>query len=282
MKQLIVTADDFGIAKSINAGIAKACKDGIVTSISVLASGDAFQDAVEVVRNIGMREIGAHLALTGTRPVADPAKIRTLVLQDGQLCKGHAEFFAKYFFRLINNDDIYIELKSQMEKLKVMGLPITSISSHEHVHMMPGVLEIFIRLAHEYNIPVIRYLHKDWRGGRISIGKFYKTCVLNYFDKRTKSALDKASIACTDYLIGFLDSGRIDEAMILDIIASLEEGTTELVVHPGFLGPMILEKYRFHLNCERELFFLTSLRVKKLIDQTGVKLVTFSQFLNQK
>ena len=42
-KYLIVTADDLGLTGSINEGIAKACAEGIVTAVSVIPTGEAFE-----------------------------------------------------------------------------------------------------------------------------------------------------------------------------------------------------------------------------------------------
>ena len=46
MKKLIVNADDFGLHPAINAGIIKGCRDGFITSTSLMCSGAAFDDAV--------------------------------------------------------------------------------------------------------------------------------------------------------------------------------------------------------------------------------------------
>ena len=41
--QLIVNADDFGIAEAVNRGIVEALRRGIVTSTSLMATGEAFE-----------------------------------------------------------------------------------------------------------------------------------------------------------------------------------------------------------------------------------------------
>ena len=74
VKHLIVTADDLGLAKSINEGIAKACREGIVNSVSVIPTGEAFGDALKVIEGLGLKEIGAHLALTETKPLLSSSR----------------------------------------------------------------------------------------------------------------------------------------------------------------------------------------------------------------
>ena len=48
MSRLIVNADDFGLHPSVNEAIVKCHTNGIVTSTSLLASGNAFNDAVSL------------------------------------------------------------------------------------------------------------------------------------------------------------------------------------------------------------------------------------------
>ena len=50
MNRLIVNADDFGYTRGVNRAIVEACRNGVVTSASLLANGAAFEDAVEMIR----------------------------------------------------------------------------------------------------------------------------------------------------------------------------------------------------------------------------------------
>ncbi|MFH1919983.1 MAG: ChbG/HpnK family deacetylase [Planctomycetota bacterium] len=49
MKQIIISADDLGICESTNHAIEEAFRRGILTSTSLMASGPAFEHAVEQV-----------------------------------------------------------------------------------------------------------------------------------------------------------------------------------------------------------------------------------------
>ena len=49
-KQLVVNADDFGFTPDVNAGIVEAHRDGILTATTLMANGDAFDDAVRLAR----------------------------------------------------------------------------------------------------------------------------------------------------------------------------------------------------------------------------------------
>lgn len=282
MKQLIITADDFGLTNGINEGIVKAYKEGVVTFLSFIPTGEAFEDALRLMRNLKLDSIGAHLSLTETSPLTEPGRIPGLVAKDNGFYKSHNEFFLKLFLGKIRQDEIYIELKRQLDTLEKTGLKITNLSSHEYIHIVPEILNIFVRLAKEYDIPSIRYPHKDLPIRGFKPDRIYRSLVLSYFDKRMKPILDTASIIYPEHFLGFLDSGKIRESSLIDMVKSLSEGATEIICHPGFLGPEILDRYRWHLSCEEELYALTSPAVKKIIKDKGIKLINYKEFLSGK
>ena len=280
MKRLIVSADDFGLTKSVNEGIVKAVREGIVTSVNLIPTGEALEDAVRRMRDAGIREAGAHLALTETAPLTDRTKIPTLIAGAGRFPKGYVPFMARYLFGQIDLDQAYIELKSQMDALDRLDIKLTNLSSHQHIHMLPAILDIFVKLAKEYDVPAIRYVHEKLPAPAVS-KKIYKGLVASYFSKTMARVLKASSIIHPDRICGFLDSGALDEAALLRIVGALDEGTTELVSHPGFLSPEILDRYTFHKNCEAELAALTGRRVKALIKDTGVTLIAYGELLSR-
>lgn len=281
MKQLIVAADDFGLTKSINEGIVRAHEEGIVTSLNLIPTGDAFDDALQLARNIGLREAGAHLALTETKAVTDASRIRSLTDDAGNFYKNNTQFFSKFIAGAIDLDEVYSEWRAQLERAVATNITITNLSTHEHIHMVPQLLSILIRLAREFNIRAIRYPHADRSYRRTSARTLYKTLVLSYFEKGMGLMLKTSGIVSPDHFLGFIDSGNITEDVLMKILDGLSEGTTELVCHPGFLSREVLEKYTFHRNSEAELFALTSRRVKKHADEKCIGLLPYAKFLAQ-
>ncbi|EFK96407.1 YdjC-like protein, partial [sediment metagenome] len=276
VKSLIVSADDFGIAKGINEGIAIACKEGIVTNINVMPSGDEFYDSLARLKDIAPSEIGAHLALTGTAPLADPGKVSSLLDKGGHLHKNYGSFFINFISGRIKREEIYVELKTQMDRLKSVGIPVTNLSSHEHIHLHPDILEIFIAIAEDYNIPAIRYIHRDVMACPVGFKKLYKKAVLAFFGIGHGNMIKKSGLKHTDILIGLLDSGNLEEETLLKMLKAMPEGTAELVAHPGLLSPEVLNRCVFHARCETDLASLISGRVKKLIGDKGIQLIKFS------
>lgn len=267
MKSLIVTADDLGLAKSINEGIARACREGIVSSVSVIPAGKAFEDAVKTIKDLGLREIGAHLALTEIDPL----------LSSSKFYKNHNRFFMDIFFRQAGLEGIRRELKAQLELLKKTGLRITHINSHEHVHIIPGILDIFVSLAKEFDIPAIRYPKGDRPVRAFNAADLYKKSILSYFSARNAVSFGNSGLLYTDHFLGLLDAGKLKEDLLMEMLNSLKDGVTELVCHPGFLSPEVLDRYKWHIGSEAELFALTDPRVKNAIKRSGIELIGFEK-----
>ncbi|HEU4636346.1 MAG TPA: ChbG/HpnK family deacetylase, partial [Edaphobacter sp.] len=82
--QLIVNADDFGLTKGINRSILSLHDAGALTSATLMATGPAFDDAVEIARRTPTLGIGCHVVLTDGIPASDPAKIPSLIGPDGR------------------------------------------------------------------------------------------------------------------------------------------------------------------------------------------------------
>jgi chitin disaccharide deacetylase len=278
MKCLIVSADDYGLNNALNEGIAKACVDGIVTCVNIMPSGDAFKNALALLKKTGIKEIGAHLSLTQTRPLTEHDRIPTLVTRSGNFHKNYKAFFVKFISGRINLTQAYLELKRQMEIIHAAGLRITNLSSHENVHMVPSILNLFIRLAKEFKVPAIRFPHGD-KSFSYGINTIYKKMVLSFFEERMKNILNATGVIFPDHFRGFLYSGKMNENIVLQIAESLEEGTTELICHPGILDRKVPPNPGFYQNCESELNALTSLHVKKLVEARNIQLVSYSDFL---
>jgi predicted glycoside hydrolase/deacetylase ChbG (UPF0249 family) len=267
MKYLIVTADDLGLAESINEGIAKACREGIVNSVSVIPTGEAFVDAVRVVKDLGLKEIGAHLALTETKPL----------LCSSKFYKNHNRLFRDIFLGKVDLECVRGELKAQLELLKTAGVKITHINSHEHIHMLPEILNIFISLAREFSIPALRYPRRDRAIRAFNTGDLYRKSILSYFSAQAAGSFKGSGLLYTDSFLGLLDAGRLKEDLLIGMLGGLKDGVTELVCHPGFLSPEVIDGYKWHVGAEAELFALTGSRVKNALKSNEIKLITYGE-----
>ena len=255
MRQLVINADDFGFTRDVNAGIVHAHREGVLTSTTLMANGDAFDDAVRLARETPGLDIGCHLVLvqgasllTG-RPF--PETPRGVV---ATLARRHL--------------DVYAELRAQIERIIAAGISPSHLDSHKHTHIVPSVFKVVIRLAQEFQIPFVRLpLDRTAPFGRFP-------CELA--DPLYRRMGQRRGVRMTDHFIGFRLTGTLDEQSFAEALTTVEEGTTEFMCHPGYLEPELKKAAtRLKESRLRELEALTSPRIRKTISQAGIKLTTF-------
>ena len=255
MKYLIVNADDFGFTRDVNAGIVQAHQEGILTSTTLMANGDAFDDAVALAHQYSTLDVGVHLvlvqghALTTGQPFPEtPKDVVRGVLRGGF--------------------DIYAEFHAQVKKVIDAGIKPTHLDSHKHTHIMPGVFRTVVRLAKEFGIPYVRL--------PLDRTTPYTRGVCGWLDPLYRRYATRRGVHMTDHFLGYRLTGTLDAASLQAALEGLEEGTTEFMCHPGLLGEELQRSAtRLKESRVRELEALTSPRVRQVMDEAGVRLATF-------
>lgn len=269
-KKLIVTADDFGLTKGINNGTIEAHLRGIVTRASIIANGEAFEDAILLAKKNKGLPVGIHLTLVEEIPVLQHNNIRSLTGVDGKFLINYRAFFAKYILRKINIREVYVEWESQIQKVLATGVHINHIDSHQHLHLLPGLFDQAIALAIKYKIKKIRMHFHDLTGIRS-----LKELILALLASLYKKNLVNSGIRCSDYFWGLKYGGNIVENNILNLIDNLKDGTTELMCHPGYEDKDYHRKYHhWNYKPEEELKALISRAVREKLNRNKIKLVS--------
>ena len=263
MKRLIVTADDVGLHPGMTRGALAAHDHGIVTAVSVSPNGSHFEPAVDLLRDRPRLEVGAHLTLVGERPLSPAARIPSLVGADGSLHAGHPAFAARYALGRIRAADLETELRAQVERLLATGLRIVHLNSHQHLHVLPRVLEIVLRLAEEHGIPAVRIPNEPEvrltpRGLQIA--------GLNALGRRVRGRRT----------VGVMVAGHLNPARLRRCL-DLVEGTTELVCHPGLGSAQLAAAYDWGYAWEEETAALTDPELPGLLRERGISLGSFSK-----
>jgi predicted glycoside hydrolase/deacetylase ChbG (UPF0249 family) len=209
VKRLIVTADDAGLHRGMTEGAIRAHREGIVTACSIVANGAAFQDAVERLRDVPSLECGVHLTLVEER-----------ALTSLRMPKKYTTFVPLYLARAISIDAIERELRAQLEKVLAAGLRVTHLNGHQHLHLLPRIFEVTMKLAREHAIPYVRIV--DDRGGS---ARRLPMTILSTLGRRART-----QGMTNHHTIGVASAGHLR-----DVVPLLEhvDGITELVTHPG-------------------------------------------------
>ncbi|HEX4117354.1 MAG TPA: ChbG/HpnK family deacetylase [Rhizomicrobium sp.] len=114
MKNLIVTADDFGAAVEVNQAVERAHQDGVLTAASLMVSGAAAADAVARARKLPKLRVGLHLVLVDGKPVLPARLVPDLVDRDGNFRNDMARAGAAMFFRAKVKAQLAAEIVGEM------------------------------------------------------------------------------------------------------------------------------------------------------------------------
>jgi chitin disaccharide deacetylase len=255
LKRLIINADDFGFTPDVNAGIVHAHREGVLTATTLMANGDAFDDAVRLSRENPTLDIGCHLvlvqgrSLVSGRPLPERPRDVALAVMQGGL-------------------DPYAELKPQVERIFDAGITPTHLDSHKHTHIVPRIFRAVVRLAHEYKIPYVR-LPIDTA---LPLPVASRRLLRRYFERLASDY----RVCMTDHFVGFRLTGSLSEATMAAALSNLREGTTELMCHPGFLREELqAARTRLKESRVKELEALTSARIKNLIEDQQIQLSSY-------
>lgn len=280
MNQLIVNADDFGIHPLVNKAIIEGHAKGIITSTTVLANGDAFEEALALHEQYKTLGVGAHLALVGgLKPVSDPAKVPTLVNKDGVLHEDHVEFIKRAFKGQINFNEVYYELEGQLSKLEAAGLSLTHVDGHQHLHVFPQVLIIVMSLMKEHHIKKLRIPQEKlfYLNGNKDLRRFIGKAGLSHYAHSAKKTTSFLYYQYPRYFWGMMNGGNMTEANLLPILKEVRSkiGTHEIMVHPGWDNTILNEQYHWNYHWEEELQALTSPNVLRYIRDNNIRLVNY-------
>jgi len=276
LKRLIINADDFGISKSVNRAVIAGWQNGLLTSASLMVTGAAFDDAVALVRlNPGM-QTGLHLTLvqglSATRHKGFPA----LTHHDGTFPDDPVFAGMRMFFLKSLQKQIEAEVVAQIEKFLATGIPLTHLDGHLNIHMHPTVFAILCRLMPKYGISTCRLSRERFAIERqISSGRAYEKAVNAFiFGRLAKHCLPELKmrrIGFADEVKGTLNSGRITEDYLLKCLDNLQEGLTEIYLHPADSDSLQTPEYK-HVE---EMTAITSRKVLDKIKSLGITLCNY-------
>lgn len=283
MKKLIVNADDFGYTRSVNRGIVSSCKDGIVTSATIMANGGAFEDAVACAKMNPQLGVGVHLVLVGGRCVAPAREIPSLADAEGNLPASLGALLRKLWARSIEPKEVARELRAQIQRVVEAGIEPTHVDCHKHTHLQPQVMEQVAAVAGEFGIRRVRKPYEDFgtlfafaARGRASVGQVAMASVAHTTAGKFRRIAAAGNLRTPDRFLGVAATGTLDRDALFSMISSIGEGVTELMCPPGECDAE-LERSATRLKRQREveLEALTDPAVREALQRQNIELIDY-------
>lgn len=272
----IISGDDFGLAPAINEGVVRAHTQGCLTSASLCPCGPAADQAARAARALPELGVGLHLTLVEERPLSPPGSVPSLVGPEGGFPPSGVVFARRWLAGLIRPQDVRRELRAQFDWMTQRGLAPTHLDSHDHIHVLPGILELVIDEMKRAGLTRLRI---PWERIPLSGAKRPRGAFglgLNLLSRRAARVARQAGLAFPDRFLGFLDAGHFTAQKLLSRIASLEPGVTELSFHVAVgAAPPRPEFAAWGYEWSAELAALLDPEVRDALNRRGVRLRHF-------
>ena len=286
-RALIVTADDFGLSLAVNEAVEEAHRKGVLTSASLVVTGEAAADAVKRAKKMPRLGVGLHLALLDAPSALKPDQIPDL-LEPGQDYLGSRAAVTGAKIALVKSvrEQARAEMHAQFSLYRKTGLKLDHVDGHWHFHMHPTVVSILIKdLAGPFGIKAMRVPGEPAgpssraAGGAGTLKRWGTALVNGPLWASFKLKLQRAGIGSNDWFFGLNDTGAVTRERLLGFIAELPAGVSEIGLHPAtrpLEGPFAPPA---HYRVTEELAALTDPDVIEACRQ--VRLGRFADFVGQ-
>jgi predicted glycoside hydrolase/deacetylase ChbG (UPF0249 family) len=275
---LIVNADDFGRTPGVTQGILRAHREGVVTSTTAMVNlphaEGALRRAWAEAPELGT---GIHLNLTAGRPVLPASDVPSLVEDGGQFYPIRS-FVARR--ERIDVGQVRAELRAQIERFRGWGREPTHLDAHHHsLYLAPRLFRVLVDLAAGYGLP-IRY---PWprepltRERLAALADAHRVGAeeLPAIIAGSHAVLERSGVAVPRRCLLTFYGAQATRAHLLELIASLPAGVSELMCHPGVADAALQASSGYAGQREEELAVLTDPGVQEALRTAGVQLVSF-------
>ncbi len=222
----ILHADDLGLTSSTNNAIISLAKEGKIASASLLVNGTAVNEAIQLWEENKSIELVLHLCLTEGPALASNSDTKGLTNGQGSLKVSFTKLLILSFIprvlgiRKRYEDALYQEINSQINQFKFLtSINQICIDGHQHIHLIPIVLDILIKLSEAKKITWIRTTYEplptglSWHYWRKIFfnGGLIKWFMLQWLTIIAKPKISKAKIRTNAGFSGILFTGSMSE-----------------------------------------------------------------------
>jgi hopanoid biosynthesis associated protein HpnK len=280
LKNLIVTADDFGAAREVNDAVLRAHTNGILTAASLMVAAPLAAEAVAIARATPSLRVGLHLVLVEGRPVLPARAVPDLVDASGNFRTDMARAGAAMFFRPKVRRQLAAEIEAQFAAFEATGLRLDHVNAHKHFHLHPTIASLMLKTAAAHGLRGAR-VPLEPQGVLAAIEPHKASGVVALttpFARALRRKFARAGIASPDQVFGLAWSGAMTVTRVRGLIDNLPDGLSEIYMHPATGDyPGSASGYRYG----EELAALTDSQLPARLAANGIRLGGFSDFSTQ-
>ena len=237
MKGIIINADDYGMALSINDAIEKLSKFGCITSTSIMPNMPHVEHITNLLNDVPDIGVGVHLNLSQGNPISLIHEVPSLVNEEGEFFTS-SQLIKKIIKGAISFKQCKFELRQQIERARELtNNRIDHWDSHQGIHRLEPLMSIFLKICLEMGMSAMRSHKHYWissnsqsryLSGRRPGGGLKTKLIENYYLLQWWRSC--RYFASPKGLIVLSDLDQINE---LTSIKSKRKDVFELVCHPA-------------------------------------------------
>lgn len=265
-----ITADDFGLAPGVNAGVTELAERQRLSAVSIMVHPGADLERLESLRNSGPK-LGLHLVFVDERPLLPAGQLARIVDPDGRL-PSYPRLFRRVLGRPELGAALRREAEAQVDRYLGLGIPLDFINSHQHVHLFPPVWHALMPLF-------TRFRDSKVRSGAPGTITWSKQGLVNS-SSRLAAWRDPLP---TDRLVaplGVAHAGHLTvERIEAEVAAWLRNGGRthqspgELVMHPALEDADLRRRYgHWRFGWQQEYTLLASDQLQAVFKRHSVRL----------
>ena len=247
MKKLLVRADDLGYCESVNYGLARAVKSGIVRCVGVMPNMEWAEHGVNLLKDTDVI-FTVHANICQGRPLTDPALIPSLVDENG--------FFKdKSLYREAKED--FVVLEEVLMEVEAQYLRLVELTGKKpymvEAHAVPSANfnKALNLVGQKYGLTLMEFV--PGRGPKIG-------------GHVMKFSMDSGN-AGYDPFESFKKAAMLPEA---------DDECTMMVLHPGYVDEYVLTTSYITTQRALEVAFAIDPEVPRWCEENDVKLMTYA------
>jgi predicted glycoside hydrolase/deacetylase ChbG (UPF0249 family) len=278
--QLIINADDFGLCRGVNKGIAEAHATGVLTSATLMANMPAAQEAVEIAHKLSNLGVGVHLNLTEGKPLSQDSNVNRLLDEAGNFAFKAGKLSLISLVSAKVRSAIETELAAQIQWVIERAIKPTHLDSHKHIHSFPPIFKIVCRLAKRFGIPAVRCTYEPkqvsktpWPATDANSRK--RAAMVRIMAKMNR--WQNPAFFKTDALLGVAHTGNINIDFFKAVSLYNTASRAEVMTHPGYTDGLDAGTTRLVKQRQIELEAICSETTKRYFKEAGIKLVHYGQ-----
>ncbi len=271
---VILHVDDAGMSHSSNQGAMESTANGVATSFSVMMPCAWVPEMARYLKTHSELDSGVHLTLTAEwqlyrwGPLAGKPQVPGLVDNEGCLWRSVGEVV-----RHATPDEVEREMRAQIERAEIFGLPITHLDSHMGtLFARADYFERYAKVGIEKKIPI---LIVSSQAAHLSLTDRQAAAQLEPWVKR----IWNAGLPVLDDLVTDFTSSKNEEKIerLMALLGELKPGVTEIIFHaskPTDEFPLVTGSSQAR---GADLKALTAPEVRQFIRDRGIILTTWRE-----